>query len=186
MITLTDLRGSTKQRNRETLMRNLFRAAALTTMLISALIVFVLFRGAINFLQLIDWDLGILSDNGWFPRRERFDLRTIIWGSVMMGAVAMLVAVPLGLGVAVYLSEYAPTRVRRIVKPVIEVLGRCAERDHRLLRDQVRRPGDRVPDLRPDQHEQHVGRWAGNRRAGRSDHGVDQRGRPGIGATGVA
>jgi phosphate transport system permease protein len=123
MITLTDLRGSNKQRNRETLMRNLFRAAALTTMLISALIVFVLFRGGINFLQLIDWDLGILSDNGWFPRRERFDLRTIIWGSVMMGAVAMLVAVPLGLGVAVYLSEYAPTRVRRIVKPVIEVLA---------------------------------------------------------------
>lgn len=123
MITLTDLRGTSKQRNREMLMRNLFRLAALTTMLISALIVFVLFRGAFNFLRLIDWDLGILSDNGWFPRRERFDLRTIIWGSIMMGAVAMLVAVPLGLGVAVYLSEYAPARVRRIVKPVIEVLA---------------------------------------------------------------
>ena len=91
--------------------------------MISLLIVFVLFRGAINFLQLIDWDLGVLSDNGWFPRRERFDLRTIIWGSIMMGVVAMLVAVPLGLGVAVYLSEYAPPRVRRIVKPVIEVLA---------------------------------------------------------------
>ena len=123
MITLTDLRGSAKQRNRETLMRILFRAAALTTMVISLLIVFVLFRGAIHFLQLIDWDLGVLSDNGWFPRRERFDLRTIIWGSIMMGVVAMLVAVPLGLGVAVYLSEYAPPRVRRIVKPVIEVLA---------------------------------------------------------------
>ena len=123
MITLTDLRGSAKQRNRETLMSNLFRGAALTTMLISLLIVFVLFRGAFNFLQLIDWDLGILSDSGWFPRRERFDLRTIIWGSIMMGTVAMVVAVPLGLGVAVYLSEYAAPRVRRIIKPVIEVLA---------------------------------------------------------------
>ena len=61
MITLTDLRGSAKQRNRETLMRTLFRAAALMTMVISLLIVFVLFRGAINFLQLIDWDLGVLE-----------------------------------------------------------------------------------------------------------------------------
>ncbi|HSH11589.1 MAG TPA: phosphate ABC transporter permease subunit PstC [Ilumatobacter sp.] len=123
MITLTDLRGSARQRNREALMRHLFRIAAFTTMLISLLIVFVLFRGAFHFLQLIDWDLSALSDSGWFPRRERFDLRTIIWGSIMMGAVAMLVAVPLGLGVAVYLSEYAKPRVRRVVKPVIEVLA---------------------------------------------------------------
>lgn len=123
MLTLTDLRGSSKQRNRERLMRLLFQAAAITTVLISALIVFVLFRGAINFLRLIDWKAGILSDNGWLPRRERFDLRTIVWGSFMMGLVAMVVAVPLGLSVAVFLSEYASPRVRRVIKPVIEVLA---------------------------------------------------------------
>ncbi len=123
MLTLTDLRGSSKQRNRERLMRLLFQAAAMATVLISALIVFVLFRGAINFLRLIDWKAGILSDNGWLPRRERFDLRTIVWGSFMMGLVAMVVAVPLGLSVAVFLSEYASPRVRRVIKPVIEVLA---------------------------------------------------------------
>lgn len=123
MLTLTDLRGSSKQRNRERLMRLLFQGAAIATIVISLLIVFVLFRGAINFLQLIGWDLGSLSDNGWFPRRQRFDLRTIVWASVVMGAVAMLVAVPLGLGVAVYLSEYASPRVRRVIKPIVEVLA---------------------------------------------------------------
>jgi phosphate transport system permease protein len=123
MLTLTDLRGSSKQRNRERLMRVLFQAAAMATVLISVLIVFVLFRGAINFLRLIDWKAGILSDNGWLPRRERFDLRTIVWGSFMMGLVAMVVAVPLGLSVAVFLSEYASPRVRRVIKPVIEVLA---------------------------------------------------------------
>jgi phosphate transport system permease protein len=123
MLTLTDLRGSSKQRNRERLMRLLFQAAAMATVLISVLIVFVLFRGAINFLRLIDWKAGILSDNGWLPRRERFDLRTIVWGSFMMGLVAMVVAVPLGLSVAVFLSEYASPRVRRVIKPVIEVLA---------------------------------------------------------------
>ena len=123
MLTVADLQGDVRRRRRETLMRTLFRAAATTSIVISALILFVLVRGAINYLRLIDWDLGLLSDTGWFPRRERFDLRTIVVGSVVVGTVAMLVAVPFGLGTAIYLSEYASRRVRRIVKPVVEVLA---------------------------------------------------------------
>lgn len=122
-LTVQDLRGNPKQRNRERLMRYVFQAAALVSILISLLILFVLVRGAFNFMQLIDWDFGLLSDTGWFPRRERFDLRTIIVGSLIMGTVAMLVAVPFGLGTAIYLSEYAPRRVRKIVKPIVEVLA---------------------------------------------------------------
>ena len=60
---------------------SLFQLAAVTSMVISALILFVLFRGALQFLNSIDWDFGKLSDTGWFPRRERFDLRTIVVGS---------------------------------------------------------------------------------------------------------
>jgi phosphate transport system permease protein len=123
MLTLTDLRGDRKQRNRERTMRAVFQSAAVGTVIVSVLIFFVLTRGAISFLNEIDWDWAKLSDNGWFPRRERFDLRTIISGSVVMGVVAMIIAVPLGLGTAVYLSEYAPRRVRAVVKPVIEVLA---------------------------------------------------------------
>ena len=91
------------------------------------MILFVLARGSIDFLKSIGWDLGVLRDSskapGWFPRRERFDLITIVMGSVLMGSIAMLVAVPLGLGTAVYLSEFAPTRVRKILKPIVEVLA---------------------------------------------------------------
>ena len=123
MFTVDDLRGSTRQRSRERLMRHVFQAAAVTSVLISVLIMVVLFRGAFNFLSLIEWDLAKLSDTGWFPRRERFDLRTTIVGSVVMGAIAMIVAVPFGLGVAVYLSEYAHPRTRKILKPVIELLA---------------------------------------------------------------
>ena len=123
MLTLADLRGSPKQRRREHTVRLVFQLAAVTSMVISILIFFVLVRGAINFLVEIDWDFSKLSDSGWFPRRDRFDLRTIIVGSIIMGSVAMVVAVPFGLGVAVYLSEYARPGVRRIVKPVIEVLA---------------------------------------------------------------
>jgi phosphate transport system permease protein len=123
VLTIDDLRGSAKRRRREHTMRLLFQAAALVSIVISVLIVVVLVRGALQFLREIDWGFGALSDTGWFPRRGRFDLRTIVVGSVVMGSVAMLVAVPLGLGTAVYLSEYAPRRVRNVVKPVIEVLA---------------------------------------------------------------
>ncbi len=108
-------------------MRIVLGGAAMATVVISGLILFVLFRGAIDFFRAIGWDFGILVDDsaapGWFPRRERFDLLTIVLGSVIMGLIAMIVAVPLGLGTAVYLSEYAPPRVRKIVKPAVEVLA---------------------------------------------------------------
>jgi phosphate transport system permease protein len=123
VLTVQDLQGSRRRRRRERTMRVVFQLAAVASMLISILILVVLVRGSINFLRLVDWDLGLLSDTGWFPRRERFDLRTIFVGSVVMGVVAMLVAVPFGLGTAVYLSEYAPRRVRRVVKPIIEILA---------------------------------------------------------------
>lgn len=123
MLTVQDLQGNRKQRNRERTMRYVFQVAAIASIVISLLILVVLVRGAINFLNLIDWDVGLLTDTGWFPRRDRFDIRTIFVGSVVMGTVAMVVAVPFGLGTAVYLSEYAPRRVRKVVKPIIEVLA---------------------------------------------------------------
>lgn len=107
-------------------MRLLFAAAAAVSIVVSALIVFALVQGSVRFLSAIEiqslWGGGT-DTPGWFPRRERFDLPTIILGSITMSAIAMVVAVPLGLGTAAYLSEYASPRVRRVVKPVIEVLA---------------------------------------------------------------
>lgn len=123
VLTVQDLQGNRRQRNRERRMRVVFQFAAIASIAVSLLIVYVLVDGAINFMRLIDWDFGLLTDTGWFPRRDRYDLRTIFVGSVIMGSVAMLVAVPFGLATAIYLSEYAPRRVRRIVKPIIEVLA---------------------------------------------------------------
>ena len=63
------------------------------------------------------------NDSGWFPRRGLFDVKTIFTGTVLISAVAMLVAVPLGLGAALFLSEFASRRWRRILKPVVEILA---------------------------------------------------------------
>ena len=110
MLTVQDLQGSAKRRKRERQMRVLFQAAAVASIVISLLIFFVLVRGAINFLRLVDWDFGLLSDTGWFPRRERFDLRTIVVGSVVMGAWRCSWPSRSAWARPIYLSEYAPRR----------------------------------------------------------------------------
>ena len=127
LLAVADLRGDPRRRAHDRRMRRLLGGSALVTIIVSALILFVLARGTLDFLRSIGWNFGILRDlseaPGWFPRRERFDLLTIFLGSVIMGMIAMLVAVPLGLGTAVYLSEFAPTKVRKVLKPIVEVLA---------------------------------------------------------------
>jgi phosphate transport system permease protein len=124
-LSISDLRGDRKRRGSEARMRLLFRLAAVTSVVVSGLILFTLVRGALNFLADVPFS-QLIDDStspGWFPRRERFDLPTVVLGSVIMGSIAMVVAVPFGLCTAIYLSEYASPRVRKIVKPVIEVLA---------------------------------------------------------------
>lgn len=123
MLTVEDLRGSASQRRREHLMRGVFLGAALAAIVISALILYTLFKGTFDFFQAIEWDFGALADTGWFPRSSRFDLRTIIVGTLIISLIALVVAVPLGLGTAIYLAEYASSRVRKVVKPIVEVLA---------------------------------------------------------------
>ena len=102
-------------------MRRLFSGAAVTSVLISLLIVASLAGEAWSFLSSVD--LSSLWDLGWFPRRDMFDIKTVLTGTLLIAAIAMLVATPLGLGAAIYLSEYARPRARRWLKPVLEVLA---------------------------------------------------------------
>jgi phosphate transport system permease protein len=103
-----------------------FRAAAAATFIVSLLIVGTLATDAWDYLsKLADSKKGLssLTEIGWFPRRGLFDIGTLVVGTLLITAIAMLVAVPLGLGAAIYLSEYARPRTRRLLKPIIEVLA---------------------------------------------------------------
>ena len=115
------LRGSPARRRRERIVHGLFFGAALGSIVISVLIVASLLGGAIDFLRLIN--LGQLVADGWYPRRDEFDLATLIVGSIIVTVVAIAVAVPVGLLSAIYLSEYANRRARSIIKPILEVLA---------------------------------------------------------------
>lgn len=102
-------------------MRGAFWGAAVFSVLLSALIVLSLVEEAWGFLVNVEW--SSLWQIGWFPRRGMFDLRTIIVATLLVAGIAMLVAAPLGLGAAIYLSEYASARMRRILKPILEILA---------------------------------------------------------------
>jgi phosphate transport system permease protein len=120
-LSVTDLQGSPARRRREAVIRGMFLAAAGTSILVSLLILITLVGEAWNFITRVD--VGALISDGWFPRRGRFDIATLIAGTLTISAIAMVVATPLGLGAAVYLSEYATARMRRLLKPILEVLA---------------------------------------------------------------
>jgi len=109
---------------RENAVRWILRAAGATSVLISFGIIFSLIGRAMNFLFGLP-SLSLLWDpsEGWFVRSEHFDLATLLVPTLWIALIAMLVAVPLGVGSAIYLSEYAHGRVRRILKPILEVLA---------------------------------------------------------------
>ena len=121
IATPIDLSGSRARHRRERLVRGVFFGAAAFSVVISAAIVLSLAGRAVSFA--IHVDPGALWTDGWSPRRGQYDLRTIVGGTLVVTAIAMLVATPLGLGAAIYLSEYAGPRARRRLKPIIEILA---------------------------------------------------------------
>jgi phosphate transport system permease protein len=113
--------GSRARRAREAWIGRLFFAAALVSVVITAFIIFTVFEQAVEFLLKID--LSQLVAPGWFPRRGLFDVATIFVGTLLVTGIAMLIAGPIGILSAIYLSEYASPRTRGTVKPILEILA---------------------------------------------------------------
>ena len=125
-VGIAELQGNVRRRRREARIRRSFLAAAALAIVINVAILFSLLDGVVDFLhELVEGPgLGVLwNDTGWFPRRNLFDVKTVFMGTLMISVIAMLVAAPLGLGAAMYLSEYASRRARRILKPILEILA---------------------------------------------------------------
>lgn len=75
-------------------------------------------------------DVGVaeyLFGTKWSPtfqgEQQSFGVLPLIWGTVYLTLIALAVAIPLGLLSAIYLAEFAPERVRKVVKPVLEILA---------------------------------------------------------------
>lgn len=115
------LRGTAVRRRNEALVRSLLLLASVVSVLVSAGIVLSLIFEAVQFISSID--LSRLLADGWFPRRGQFSIPTVLVGSLLVTLIAMAVAAPIGLASAIYLAEYASGRVRKAVKPILEILA---------------------------------------------------------------
>jgi len=117
--------GATRRRLLvQRLVRALFGMAAALTVGITVLIVVSLVLPAIQFFQEVS--LGeFFGSTTWAPlfKPARFGVWPIVAGTVWVMVISLLVSIPFGLGVAVYLSEYANRRVRAIIKPILEILA---------------------------------------------------------------
>jgi phosphate transport system permease protein len=101
-------------------------AAAAVSVLTTLLIVGSLLFESIEFFGEVP--IGdFLGGTKWTPQfageQQSFGVLPLIWGTIYLSLIALVVAVPLGLLSAIYLSEYAPPRVRKTIKPVLELLA---------------------------------------------------------------
>lgn len=103
----------------------LLMVAAILSILTTFGIVFTLIFETFEFFQRIPLT-DFLFGTEWLPfsgKEPLFGVLPLVVGTLKITLLAIIVAVPFGLGAAIYLSEYASDRVRRIVKPVLEVLA---------------------------------------------------------------
>ncbi|KOV49790.1 phosphate ABC transporter permease [Streptomyces sp. AS58] len=99
-------------------------AASLVSVLTTVGIVIALIPPAAEFFGKVNFG-DFITGTDWSPlfKPPNFGVLPLVTGTLMVTFIALLVAVPLGLGAAVYLSEYARPRVRSVFKPVLEVLA---------------------------------------------------------------
>ena len=133
----TGLRGSAARRRRESTVRAVLLVAALSSIVVSVFIVYTVAFEAAKFLTSVD--LCDLVAIGWFPRRGMFDISTLLLGTLMVTAIAMALATPVGLA-----QRDLPRRVRDAPGPPHR------QADHR---DPGRHPEHRPGVLRPDRHQ---------------------------------
>ena len=69
------------------------------------------------------YGVGLVSGKEWFYREYRFGAAGMIYGSVVVSAIALVLATPMAFGAAIFISEYLPTQLRPWAKMVVELLA---------------------------------------------------------------
>jgi phosphate transport system permease protein len=99
-------------------------ACAFVSIGTTAGIVFVLLEESVNFFQEVSI-IEFFTETRWTPlfTEKHFGVLPLLNATFLMAFGAMILAVPLGLAIAIFLSEYAPSGLRAVIKPVLEVLA---------------------------------------------------------------
>jgi phosphate transport system permease protein len=108
----------------ERVIQGLLFLAALTAVAITVAIVVILVYESLGFFAHVSlWDF--LTDTQWTPlfSDKHFGILPLVSGTLLTSTVALLVAIPLGTTIAIYLSEFASHALREVVKPFLELLS---------------------------------------------------------------
>jgi phosphate transport system permease protein len=113
-----------KLRLGETIIQGLLFFSGFFSIFTTLGIVYELGKEALLFFQMPEVNLlATLTTTEWKPHIGKFGIWPLLTATMMTTTIAMAIAIPLGMSVAVYLSEYASPRVRNILKPILEVLA---------------------------------------------------------------
>lgn len=99
-------------------------ASALITVAVTVGIILVLSVEAVSFFRVVSiWDF--LTDTQWTPlfADKHFGILPLLSGTLLTSFIAIIFAVPVGLTISIYISEYAPKSFRKTVKPILELLA---------------------------------------------------------------
>jgi phosphate transport system permease protein len=105
-----------KSRPLETVIRAVLMVSAFLSVAITFGIILALIKPVIDFFREVPFGT-------FFSTEAEFGVLPLVGGTAMTTVIALLVSVPLGLGAAMYLSEYASRRARKILKPTVELLA---------------------------------------------------------------
>lgn len=124
---LTDaalLRGRADHDRREKIIRAILLLFSIVSVFTTLGIIAVLLQETILFFQQVSI-VEFFTETRWTPlfASKKFGVLPLVNGTILVAFGAMLIALPLGLLAAIYLSEYASERVRKILKPLLEVLA---------------------------------------------------------------
>ncbi|MBN1668993.1 MAG: phosphate ABC transporter permease subunit PstC [Anaerolineales bacterium] len=106
---------------RESFITSLIKASGYSAILFVGLIFFFLMREGLP--TLAETPLRVLFSTRWYPIEDYFGLWPLIGGSLIVTIGATMIAVPFGIGAAIYISEIAPRWMREILKPLVEILA---------------------------------------------------------------
>lgn len=113
-----------RRKRRERVIETVLLAAACVSVFTTLGIVYILVRESLVFFQAVPlWTF--LTDTQWTPlfSDAHFGIAVLLSGTITSSAVALVIAIPLGTLIAIYLSEFAGHKTRETVKPVLELLS---------------------------------------------------------------
>jgi len=109
---------------RERAIESILFLAALVSVFTTVGIVYVLIKESVVFFRQVSI-VDFLTDTQWTPLFDdaHFGIMVLLSGTITSSIVALAIAIPLGTVIAIYLSEFAPFKVREVAKPFLELLG---------------------------------------------------------------